>query len=118
VRNSLALAVALAIAGEPASLWTAPEADAATLFNRFVLSAGQTKELYGGDLRVCNDRNSTGSARVSVRPTGTLLLAPGRCFNEWGPMTFANEGSGTVTIVTRSISKNNGRCPGHEAAHE
>jgi hypothetical protein len=72
-----------------------------------------------GDLRVCNDSSSTGSARVSVRPAGTLLLAPGSCLNEWGSMlTFANESSGTVTIVTRSIAKNNGRCAGHEPAHK
>ena len=94
----------------------ADDAAAGTLFTYYQLPPGASKQLYGGDLRICNDSGSTGSARVSVRPTGFLLLAPGSCFNEWGPtLSFANEGSGTVTIVTRSISKNNGRCPGHEA---
>jgi len=92
------------------------DAVAGTLFTYYRLPPGASKQLYSGNLRICNDRGSTGSARVSVRPTGSLLLAPGSRFNEWGStLSFANEGGGTVTIVTRSISKNNGRCPGREA---
>jgi hypothetical protein len=49
-----------------------------------------------------------------MRSGGMVYLEPGQCFNEWGPMlTFHNEGKGAVNINYRSISKNNGRCPGH-----
>jgi hypothetical protein len=93
-----------------------PEAQAA-LMNTFVLKPGSPeKALYGGDLRVCNDVESTGAATVTVRPEGMVYLSPGRCFNEWGSMlTFKNEGSGVVILHYRSIAKNNGRVPGqHE----
>ena len=92
-----------------------PEAQAA-LMNTIVLKpGGLPKPLYGGDLRVCNDTDSTDAVTVKVRPEGMIRLAPGSCFNEWGPMlTFINEGSGVVVIHYRSISKNNGRVPGHQ----
>jgi hypothetical protein len=92
-----------------------PEARAA-LMNTITLKPGSLPQtLYGGDLRVCNDTDSTGAVTIKVRPEGMISLAPGSCFNEWGPMlTFINEGSGVVVIHYRSISKNNGRVPGHQ----
>ena len=93
-----------------------PTAQAA-LMDSFVLEPGSPeKALHGGDLRVCNDGKSAGAVTVLVRPNGIVYLAPGSCFNEWGSMlSFRNEGSGVVIVRYRSISKNNGRCPGqHE----
>lgn len=86
----------------------------AALMNFFSLKPGASKSLNGGDLRVCNDLESTSSATVAMRSGGMVYLQPGRCFNEWGMMmTFSNEGKGTVLINYRSIAKNNGRFPGH-----
>jgi len=95
------------------ALGLSPEAQAA-LMSTFVLKSGSPgKELYGGDLRVCNDGESAGAVTVKVRPSGMVYLEPGRCFNEWGSvLTFRNDGSGAVIVHYRSISKNNGRCPG------
>jgi hypothetical protein len=93
-----------------------PEAQAA-LMDTLVLEPGSPeKALHGGDLRVCNDGKSAGAVTVLVRPNGKVYLAPGSCFNEWGSMlSFRNDGSGVVIVRYRSISKNNGRCPGqHE----
>ena len=90
-----------------------PAAQAA-LMDTLVLEPGSPeKALHGGDLRVCNDGESAGAVTVKVRPSGMVYLAPGSCFNEWGSMlAFRNEGSGVVILRYRSISKNNGRCPG------
>jgi hypothetical protein len=89
------------------------QADAA-LMNTFVLKPGGKKSLMGGDLRVCNDAESTSSATVGMRAGGMVYLQPGRCLNEWGmTLSFVNEGKGIVTIHYRSIAKNNGRLPGH-----
>ena len=90
-----------------------PAAQAA-LMDTLVLEPGSPeKGLDGGDLRVCNDGESTGAVTVDVRPSGRVYLEPGRCFNEWGSvLTFRNEGGGVVIVHYRSISKNNGRCPG------
>src|SRR5215510_11299179 len=86
----------------------------AALMNTFTLKPGSHKSLTGGDLRVCNDLESTSSATVAMRSGGMVYLQPGRCFNEWGMMlSFINEGMGIVTIHYRSISNNIGRCPGH-----
>jgi len=85
----------------------------AGLMSTFTLKPGNSKYLTGGDLRVCNDIESTSSATVAMRSGGMVYLQPGSCFNEWGMMlSFSNKGEGTVTIHYRSISKNNGRCPG------
>ena len=85
----------------------------ANLMNAFTLKPGNTKSLTGGDLRVCNDSESTSSATVAMRSGGMVYLRPGQCFNEWGMMlSFSNDGQGILTIHYRSISKNNGRCPG------
>jgi hypothetical protein len=90
-----------------------PEAQAA-LMNSFTLKPGAHKSLTGGDLRVCNDAESASSATVQVRDSGMVYLQPGRCMNEWGMMlTFVNDGKEPLTIRYRSISKNNGRVPGH-----
>jgi len=86
----------------------------AGLMNTFTLKPGNSKSLTGGDLRVCNDSESTSSATVTMRSGGMVYLQPGRCFNEWGMMlSFSNEGKGIVIIHYRSIAKNNGRLPGH-----
>jgi hypothetical protein len=95
-----------------------PEAQAG-LMNTFMLKPGSPeKPLYSGDLRVCNDEKSAGAVTVDVRPSGRVYLEPGRCFNEWGSvLTFRNEGGGVVIVHYRSISKNNGRCPGQHGFH-
>ena len=91
-----------------------PEAQAG-LMNTITLNPGSPpKPLYGGDLRVCNDSESTGAVTVTIRPGGMVYLQPGRCFHQWGPMlTFTNDGKGIVIVHYRSIAKNNGRVPGH-----
>ena len=86
------------------------------LMNTLVMTPGShPKALYSGDLRVCNDSESTGSLTVHVRPEGMVYLEPGECMDEWGPMlTLVNDGSGIVIVHYRSISKNNGRVPGKQ----
>ena len=95
-----------------------PAAQAALMVTLVLQPGSPEKALHGGDLRVCNDEGSAGAVTVMVRPNGMVYLAPGSCFNEWGSMlTFRNDGSGVVTIRYRSISKNNGRCPGQHGFH-
>ena len=91
----LVLSVALATSG-PAL---------ARNFGSVTLKAGETQTVsifgFGGyqRVRVCNDLQSVGNVKVTIRPRDSHVLQPGLCTEDSGDqIEFINQGSGQALV--------------------
>jgi hypothetical protein len=74
-------------------------------FGSIALKAGETQTVsifgFGGyqRVRVCNDLQSVGNVKVTIRPRDSHVLQPGLCTEDSGDqIEFINQGSGQALV--------------------
>ena len=74
-------------------------------FGSLTLKAGETQTVsifgFGGyqRVRVCNDLQSVGAVKVTIRPRDPRVLQPGLCTEDSGDqIEFINQGSGQALV--------------------